>query len=79
MTNGPSFWSNQEKNRLTFYAPVAAELFQAIVSGTLQPDERIYEENVAHWLGVAKTNLREALQNLEYRGLVTKYLGGVAS
>ena len=66
MTNGTSFWSNQEKNRLTFYAPVAAELFQAIVSGTLQPDERIYEENVAHWLG-------------EYRGLVTKYLGAVAS
>jgi GntR family transcriptional repressor for pyruvate dehydrogenase complex len=52
---------------------VAAELFQAIVSSNLQPGERIYEENVAHRLGVAKTALREALQNLENRGLITRY------
>jgi DNA-binding GntR family transcriptional regulator len=57
----------------TLRSKVAAELFQAIVSGTLQPGERIYEENLAHRLGVAKTTLREALQNLEHRGLITKY------
>jgi len=38
-----------------------------------------YMKRMSPWLGVAKTNLREALQNLEYRGLVTKYLGAVAS
>jgi DNA-binding GntR family transcriptional regulator len=35
--------------------------------------ERIYEENLAHRLGVAKAALREALQNLETRVLTTKY------
>jgi DNA-binding GntR family transcriptional regulator len=44
---------------------VAAELFQTIVSATLRPGERIYEENLAHRLGVAKAALREALQNLK--------------
>ena len=50
---------------------MVAELFQAIVSSNPRPGERIYEENVAHRLGVAKTTLCEALQNLENRGLIT--------
>jgi DNA-binding GntR family transcriptional regulator len=51
----------------------AAELFQAIVRGTLRPGERIYEKNLARRHGVAKAALREVLQNLEARVLITKY------
>ena len=52
---------------------VAAEIFEAIVSGNIQPGERILEEKLAKELGISKTTLREALQKLDHQGLVTKY------
>lgn len=51
---------------------VVRSLFAAIVKGELKPGERIVEGNVARQMGVALSTLREALQELEYQGLVTK-------
>ena len=47
-------------------------LFDAILRGDLAPGERIVEGRLARQLEVAQTTLREALQQLEHQGLVTK-------
>lgn len=47
-------------------------LFDAIVHGFLQPGERIVEGPLARQLGVSQGTLREALQEVEHQGLVTK-------
>ena len=52
---------------------VTSHLFDAIVTGELAPGERILEGKVAKQLHVSHGTLREALQELEHQGLVTKY------
>jgi DNA-binding GntR family transcriptional regulator len=47
-------------------------LFDAILRGDLVPGARIVEGKLARRLGVAQTTLREALQELEHQGLLTK-------
>jgi DNA-binding GntR family transcriptional regulator len=42
----------------------------AVVDGTLAPGERIFEDDVAAWLGVSKTPVKEALARLATHGLV---------
>jgi DNA-binding GntR family transcriptional regulator len=42
----------------------------AIVDGTLAPGERLNDADLAHWLGVSRTPVREALARLEEAGLV---------
>ncbi|WP_423921233.1 GntR family transcriptional regulator [Frigoribacterium sp. 2-23] len=42
----------------------------AIVDGTLAPDERLFEDDIAVWLGVSKTPVKEALSRLADQGLV---------
>ncbi|MEU4690018.1 GntR family transcriptional regulator [Actinoplanes sp. NPDC023714] len=42
----------------------------AIVDGTLQPGERLNDIELAQWLGVSRTPVREALAKLEESGLV---------
>jgi DNA-binding GntR family transcriptional regulator len=42
----------------------------AIVDGTLQPGERLNDAELAQWLGVSRTPVREALTKLEESGLV---------
>src|SRR3989454_5771655 len=51
---------------------LTSQLFDAILRGELRPGERIVEGKLARELGVAQSTLREALQQLEYQGLVTK-------
>ena len=51
---------------------LTSQLFDAILHGELRPGDRIVEGKLARELGVAQTTLREALQQLEYQGLVTK-------
>lgn len=51
---------------------LTSQLFDAILHGELRPGERIVEGKLARKLGVAQSTLREALQQLEYQGLVTK-------
>ena len=42
----------------------------AIVAGTLAPGERLNDAELAQWLGVSRTPVREALTRLEEAGLV---------
>ncbi|WP_055478776.1 GntR family transcriptional regulator [Sphaerimonospora mesophila] len=42
----------------------------AIVDGTLVPGERLNDNDLAQWLGVSRTPVREALARLEQAGLV---------
>ena len=48
-------------------------LLEAILHGELRPGDRIIEGKFARQLGVGQSTLREALQELEQRGLITKY------
>jgi DNA-binding GntR family transcriptional regulator len=52
--------------------PLRAEdrLRDAIVSGRLQPNERLVESDLARSLGVSRTLVRSALVRLEHEGLV---------
>ena len=45
-------------------------LSQAILDGTLQPNERLVEETIAEMASVSRTPVREALRKLEADGLV---------
>ena len=50
---------------------VYERILQAIRSGRYQPGERIREAEVAGWLEVSRTPVREALRRLESDGLLT--------
>src|SRR5262249_61685517 len=52
--------------------PLRAEdrLREAIVTGRLQPNERLIESDLARSLGVSRTLIRTALARLEQEGLV---------
>lgn len=52
---------------------VTALLRQLIMSGQLQPGDRIVEEEVAEQLKVSRGPVREALRQLEQEGLVITY------
>ena len=47
-----------------------AALRDAIVDGTLQPGERLRDQELCEWLGLSRTPVREALNRLEQDGLV---------
>ncbi len=49
---------------------VYTRLGEAIVDGSLAPGERLRDHELADWLGVSRTPVREALQRLERVGLV---------
>lgn len=49
---------------------VYTRLGEAIVDGSLAPGERLRDHDLADWLGVSRTPVREALQRLERVGLV---------
>jgi DNA-binding GntR family transcriptional regulator len=51
---------------------VAALIKQAMLSGQLQPGERIVELRLAKQLGLGTTSIREALFQLERQGFVTR-------
>lgn len=50
---------------------VKERIREAIQAGRYQPGERIRETEVAEWLKVSRTPVREALRRLESEGLVT--------
>ncbi|MBD3941130.1 GntR family transcriptional regulator [Microbacterium sp. NEAU-LLC] len=49
---------------------VYTRLGEAILDGRLAPGERVRDQELAEWLGVSRTPVREALQRLERVGLV---------
>lgn len=62
--------------RKTLRNHVGEHLLDAIINRELRPGDRIVEGKLARDLGVAKTTLREALTDLEHRGLVIKSSSG---
>jgi DNA-binding GntR family transcriptional regulator len=59
--------------RINLRKRLVRSLFQAIIKGEFKPGDRMVEGPLARQLGVAQSSLREALQDLEHQGLVTKY------
>ena len=49
---------------------VYTRLRDAVVDGTLAPGEQLRDGDLATWLGVSRTPVREALQRLAHAGLV---------
>src|SRR3954464_11498098 len=64
----PSEYSPFERDLLRDKAYVAIR--DAIVDGTLQPGERLRDQELQAWLGLSRTPVREALNRLEQDGLV---------
>ncbi len=54
---------------------VHRRLRDAIVDGTLQPGEQLRDQELAAWLGVSRTPVREALLRLQQAGLVAAQPG----
>ncbi|MFD7523001.1 MULTISPECIES: GntR family transcriptional regulator [Paenibacillus] len=52
-----------------------SQLQKWIIDGTLQPDEKLNDAELAAALGVSRTPVREALQLLEAQGLVQMFPG----
>ncbi|WP_341995354.1 GntR family transcriptional regulator [Microbacterium sp. LWH7-1.2] len=59
-----------EPSRAVLGDEVYARLGEAIIDGRLAPGERLRDQELAEWLGVSRTPVREALQRLERAGLV---------
>src|SRR5262245_4047018 len=55
---------------------IADALREAIISGTLNPGDRITEEQIAAEFGVSRTPTRDAIHSLQKDGLVTATLSG---
>lgn len=49
---------------------VFSKLREAILDGTLEPGERLIDEQIEQWLGVSRTPVRDAMNELERVGLV---------
>ena len=60
---------------------VTGRLREAIISGALQPGERLNQEALAERLGVSRMPVREALRRLQAEGLVTlqPYRGAIVA
>ena len=59
-----------EPSRAVLGDEVYARLGEAILDGRLAPGARLRDQELAEWLGVSRTPVREALQRLERAGLV---------
>ncbi len=59
-----------EPGRAVLSGEVYTRLGEAILDGRLAPGERLRDRELAEWLGVSRTPVREALQRLERVGLV---------
>ncbi len=64
----PDSWSPFERELLRDRAYAAIR--DAIVDGTLAPEERLKDQDLCAWLGLSRTPVREALARLEADGLV---------
>lgn len=52
-----------------------SQLLEWIIDGTLQPNEKLHDADLAHALGVSRTPVREALQLLNAQGFVEMFPG----
>lgn len=68
--------NNYEKpKRLTAKENAFEQIQQWIIDGTLQPAEKLNDNDLAKALGVSRTPVRESLQLLEVRGFVEMFPG----
>lgn len=70
MTNPFNFQQKSAKDYAYF------EVKELIIKGELPPEEAIIEEKLATLLEISRTPLREALQRLEWEGLVSRRKNG---
>lgn len=73
MILSPSPTINRGKS---LYEQVYQALRSAILTGALAPGDRLVETQLAEWLQVSRTPLREALRQLQQDGLVTADVSG---
>jgi len=59
-----------QSNHLPMREDVFRKLLSWIMDGTLQPGEKIVDQDLADYLGVSRTPVREALHRLEDKGFV---------
>ena len=57
-------------NKTLLYQDVVSSIFRAILEGHLNPGERLAEETIARELGVSRSPVRQALQEMERQGVV---------
>ena len=58
------------QRRLLLHEEVSQYIKETILTGELKPGDRIVESRLAQELGVSQAPVREALRELEFRGLV---------
>jgi DNA-binding GntR family transcriptional regulator len=49
---------------------IREELLDAILNGTLEPGERLVDDELVEWLGCSRTPIREALNDLMHAGFI---------
>lgn len=64
-------------DRVSLRARVYDILQRAIITGELEPGQRVRDQDIARRLGVSRTPVREALQRLEDEGLVETRRGSL--
>lgn len=64
-------------DRVSLRSRVYDILQRAIISGELEPGQRVRDQDIAERLGVSRTPVREALQRLEDEGLVETRRGSL--
>ena len=62
--------------RLSLRDEVYQNLKKSIINLELQPEERLYDKELAEKFGISRTPVREALKRLEDEGLVESLPGG---
>lgn len=65
----------EKTKRLTAKESAFQQIQQWIIDGTLQPAEKLNDNELAKVLGVSRTPVRESLQLLEVRGFVEMFPG----
>lgn len=62
--------SDTTASRTLLRDQVTNSIRTAIIDGTLEPGERLHDEQLISWLGVSRTPIREALASLANEGLI---------
>jgi len=62
----------QKIRPLSIRSQAVERLREAILSGELKPGDRLVERQLGEQLGISQVSVREALQQLEHEGLVSK-------
>lgn len=74
-TSGPTLPGPAPLRRETYSGQAVTALRDLVLSGQLQPGERLNEVGLAEALGISRAPLREAIQRLRSEGLLTAVSG----